>query len=84
MKKMLFSAIAMVAFTVSANAQSDFEDSTVCADLMNKYKSKIRKEGKQIEAEIKNAGVIYYIGCMDGRKAIRADLQQQKYGMSRY
>ena len=80
---MLFAAIAMIAFTVSANAQSDFEDSTVCAGLMNKYKSGLRKEGGLTEKEIGNAGAIYYIGCMDGRKAIRADLQEQKYGLSR-
>jgi len=81
MKKILFSVIAMVAFTSTMSAQNDVQDSTVCLDLMNKYKSGLRNEGKT-PAEISRYANIYYVGCIDGRKADRKNLQRQQNTLS--
>src|SRR5690606_5455900 len=74
MKKLLFSAIAMIAFSVDSSAQTgiliiDVSDSLDCLNKADKHLKS--QEGwslmdPNVASAIKNA---YYAGCMEGKKS---------------
>jgi len=81
MKKLLFSAIAMIAFSVDSSAQTSdkgLNDSLDCWDKADKY-LKTKKGWSMYTKEyadlIKDT---FYAGCMEGKKKDKATVETDK------
>lgn len=71
MKKLLFSAIAMIAFSVDSSAQTgiliiDVSDSLDCLNKADKYVASQGPISDSAKEALKKA---YYDGCMEGKKS---------------
>ena len=80
MKKMLFSAIAMVAFSVNSSAQTgilviDISDSLDCGSKADKYVASLGPLSEQARKSHRKA---YFDGCMDGKKKDKATVETNK------
>lgn len=76
MKKMLFAAIAMVAFTLSANAQSQV-DHLICNVASINYGVFLENNTNLSSDEIKLMKQAYYRGCIDERNCHKEGKQEK-------
>lgn len=75
MKKILFTALAMVAFGLGANAQT--WDSIECGQKADAHAEKLRKSGADDET-VKNRRAGYYQGCLDEKAENRKKQQEAR------
>ena len=80
MKKLLFSAIAMIAFVGTASAQTAIDkDSADCWDKAYAY---VKTQGLLNEASARKERQAYYNGCIDGKKQKEKEIKNKNTSLN--